>query len=270
MNEVAKREPITDLALIKRTVAPNATDDQLALFLHDCQRRGVHPFDKLIVFTNAGGKYTPITSIDFLRSRAADTGEMAGSDDATFTAQDPKTPASATVTVYRITKLGRHPYTATARFREYYRNTPTWNHMPHTMLAKCAEALALRKAFPHQLGGLYVREEMQQAGIDDEPDQSDVITDANSSLFKALDEVLSSAAELGLNALQEAWGSLTPKEQRLMEAAKENRYKPRAIEISNVGGPLTDAATGATHAESVARGSKSRTADQSNQGGRKE
>src|SRR5262252_542691 len=267
MNEIAKREaPELNIALIKRTVAPNATDDQLAMFIHDCNRRGVHPLDKLIVFTNAGGKYTPITTIDFMRSRAAESGEMAGSEDAVFTMEDGK-PQSATVTVYRLTGNNSYAYTATARHKEYYRNTPTWNHMPHTMLAKCAEALALRKAFPHQLGGLYVREEMQQAGIDDEPDQSDVITDANSSLFKVLDEVLSSAAELGLNALQEAWGSLTPKEQHLMEAAKDNRYKPRAIEISNVGGPLTDAATGATHAESVARGSKSRTADQSNQGG---
>src|SRR5262247_3721063 len=155
MNEITKREPTTDLALIKRTVAPGATDDQLALFLHDCQRRGVHPLDKLIVFTAAGGKYTPITTIDYMRSRAAESGEMAGSDDASFAGGDAK-PTSATVTVYRLTNGTKYAYTATARFREYYRNTPTWNHMPHTMLAKCAEALALRKAFPYQLRGLYI------------------------------------------------------------------------------------------------------------------
>ena len=61
------------LELIKRTVAVGATDAELELFLFDCQRRGVHPLDRLIHFTKRGGRYTPITSIDFLRGRAHDT-----------------------------------------------------------------------------------------------------------------------------------------------------------------------------------------------------
>lgn len=152
-----------ELDLIKRSVANGATDAELKLFLFDCQRRGVHPLDKLLHFTKRGGKYTPVTSIDFMRSQAAMSGEMAGSDDARFE-MDGERIVSATVKVYRMTQGQRFPYEATARWSEYCPdNAPMWRRMPHTMLGKCAEALALRKAFPQQLAGLYSREEMDQA-----------------------------------------------------------------------------------------------------------
>lgn len=154
------------VSLIKRTIANGATTEELKLFFYDCQRHGVHPLDRMIHFTKRGGRYTPITSIDLMRTRAADTGEMAGSDDAAFITDGGK-PVEATVTVYRITQGQRFGYSATARWDEYYPGEAQghmWKKMPKTMLAKCAEALALRKAFPKQLHGLYAREEMDQAG----------------------------------------------------------------------------------------------------------
>jgi phage recombination protein Bet len=164
------------LELVRRTVAAGATDAELELFLFDCQRRGVHPLDRLIHFTKRSGRYTPITSIDFLRGRAHDTGEMAGSDDPIFD----KDARTATVTVYRLTRGQRYAYSATARYAEYVpdpgpngRGDVMWKRMPHVMLGKCAEALALRKAFPQQLGGLYVKEELEQA-------RPDFVTEATS------------------------------------------------------------------------------------------
>lgn len=152
------------LDLIKKTVASGATDAELKLYLFDCARRGIHPLDKLLHFTKRGGKYTPVTSIDFMRSQAAMSGEMAGSDDAVFFLGVNDLPLSACVTVYRITGGQRFAYTATARWSEYCPdNAQMWKRMPHTMLAKCAEALALRKAFPQQLAGLYAKEELDQA-----------------------------------------------------------------------------------------------------------
>jgi RecT family len=124
----------------------------------------VHPLDRLIHFTKRSGKYTPVTSIDFLRTRAHDSGECAGIDEPVFVGA-PKTAAfAATVTVWRLVQGSRYAFTATARWAEYKPDQAfMWDRMPHTMLGKCAEALALRKAFPKQLTGLYVKEEMEQA-----------------------------------------------------------------------------------------------------------
>jgi phage recombination protein Bet len=162
--------------LVKRTVAQQATTEELQLFLYDCQRRGVHPLDRLIHFTKRKGRYVPVTGIDFLRSRAAGTGEYAGSDDAVMgpAIGQSNAPQSASVTVYRLVQGQQCQFSATARWIEYYPGDGDvgimWRKMPATMLSKCAEALALRKAFPAELAGLYVREEMDQAGpMDNQP-----------------------------------------------------------------------------------------------------
>jgi phage recombination protein Bet len=152
------------LELVKRTIAKDATPEELQLFLYDCARQHVHPLDKLIHYTKRAGKYTPITSIDFMRIRAAESGECAGIDDATYTGT-PATPTfEARVTVYRLVQGTRCPFSATARWTEYKPEQDfMWKKMPYVMLGKCAEALALRKGFPKQLSGLYVKEEMEQA-----------------------------------------------------------------------------------------------------------
>lgn len=159
--------------LIKQTIAAEASDAELALFFYDCRRRGVHPLDKLIHFTKRKGKYTPVTSIDFFRSRAGRTGEHMGTDDAVFTGEPRTDDFAATVTVYRLVQGERCAFTATARWPEYCpedeKNAFMWNKMPHGQLAKCAESLALRKGFPQELEGLHTIEEMDQSRAADEP-----------------------------------------------------------------------------------------------------
>jgi hypothetical protein len=67
------------------------------------------------------------------------------------------------------------PTVGVALYREYVQRkkdgTPNrmWATMPAAMLAKCAEALALRKAFPQELAGIYSDAEMEQA----EPESQD-------------------------------------------------------------------------------------------------
>jgi hypothetical protein len=76
---------------------------------------------------------------------------------------DTKAPAAARVLVYR--KGCQKPFPGIAKWAEYAQSSPMWTKMPANQLAKCAESLALRKAFPHQLSGLYTTDEMAQAEI---------------------------------------------------------------------------------------------------------
>ena len=165
----------SEVDLVRKIIASeNATEMELKLYLYDCKRQGVHPLDKLLHFVKRGGKYTPITSIDLFRSRAAETGEYAGSDDAVFVENKNGHPDKATVVVYRFVQNTRVAFGATAYWDEYVPDgyAKSWEKMSHVMLAKCAEALALRKGFPQQLAGLYTKEEMDQARTPDEAEDA--------------------------------------------------------------------------------------------------
>ncbi len=154
------------LEIIKKTIAEGATPEELQLYIYDCQRRGVHPLDRLLHFTKRGGKYTPVVSIDLMRSRADATGQYAGSDEPQYLGDAMSRNFKATVKVWRMVSGQRCDFTAVARWDEYKPtegNDFMWKKMPYLMLGKCAEALALRKAFPQQLSGLYTHEEMDQA-----------------------------------------------------------------------------------------------------------
>ena len=197
-----------EVEIIKSTIAPNATAAELKLFFYDCQRQGVHPLDRKIHFTKRGNKYSPITSIDFLRERAVDSGEYAGNDDPVFASTPKSATFTASVTVYRIVQGARYPFTATARWSEYLPDQAfMWNKMPHTMLGKCAEALALRKAFPKQLTGLYVREEMEQAepakAIPPESARTDSVRPGAGGPAPA--EPVGVVAPADLNSVPESW-----------------------------------------------------------------
>jgi len=159
--------------LVKRTVAVGATDDELALFLHTCKRTGLDPMAKQIHFVKRNSKSGPKvafqTAIDGYRLVADRTGKYAGNDDPVFVEKDGK-PVSATVTVYKLINGERIAFGATARWSEYFPGEDQgfmWRKMPYLMLGKCAEGLALRKAFPAELGGVYTDDEMQQADNDE-------------------------------------------------------------------------------------------------------
>jgi len=155
--------------LISSTIAPNCTPDELKLFAYACQRTGLDPFSRQI-YAIKRGKMTIQVGIDGLRSIAERSGELDGS--ATYWIGDTessqwsdvwlgsKPPAAAKTIIWR--KGCSHSFTATARFQDYNAGQGLWSKMPAAMIAKCSEALALRKAFP-ACAGLYTVDEMEQA-----------------------------------------------------------------------------------------------------------
>ena len=176
--------------LIKSQIAVGATDDELKLFLHVADKSGLDPLSKQIYFIKRSGKMTIQTAIDGFRAIADRTGQYIGSSDPVFE-DNGKIPAKATVTVNKVVGGVVGNFTATARWDEYYPGKSQgfmWDKMPHTMLGKCAEALALRKAFPAQLSGLYTGDEMAQAGKDGIPNQGRNINPKGGS--KQLEESL--------------------------------------------------------------------------------
>jgi phage recombination protein Bet len=158
------------LDLIKRNIAKGATQDEFDIFIHQCRKTGLDPLAKQIYFQrrkNKDGSFTMtiITGIDGYRLIADRTGKYAGNDDPIF--DDEENPTKATVTVYKMVDGQKCPFTASARWSQYFPGEYLgfmWKKMPHLMLGKCAEALALRKAFPAELSGVYTEEEMHQAG----------------------------------------------------------------------------------------------------------
>ena len=155
--------------LVKRTIAKGASDDELALFVQQCNRTGLDPFSKQIYWIKRGGNASIQVSIDGFRVIADRSGELdgqevhwCGPDGAwvdVWLAKEP--PAASRVLVYR--KGCQRPFPGVARWAEYNAGGNMWSKMPATMIAKCAESLALRKAFPQELSGLYTTDEMGQA-----------------------------------------------------------------------------------------------------------
>lgn len=167
------------LQLIQRTIMPeNATKDEFHLFLYQCKKTALDPLARQIYCvkgkkTNA--KFSIGTTIDGFRLVAERTGEYEGQTKPEWYDADKgewvdvwvkkEYPAAARIGVYR--KGFKEPVYGVARWDSYVQINSwdnqvqgNWHRMADLMLSKCAEALALRKAFPQELSGQYTSDEV--------------------------------------------------------------------------------------------------------------
>lgn len=181
-------------ALLRDTIGRDLTAPELAMFLDVAMSKKLDPFARQIHAVKRkrrtklpSGQWveewvmTIQTGIDGFRVIAQRTGVYAGQrgpfwcgDDGVWTdvwlRKQP--PRAAKVEVLR--KGFTEPLVAVALWDEYaqtyekdghYKLTGLWATHPSVMIAKCAEAIALRRAFPEDLAGLYASEEMKAEDI---------------------------------------------------------------------------------------------------------
>ena len=160
------------LATLQHLGVDSNNDADLSVFFHQAKRSGLDPFKREIYMITRKGKPTIQTGIDGFYKIAdrvsRSTGGTWGITSTLWCGQDgqwadvwlqPGPPSAAKVTIER----NGSSFTVVALTSEYQAQGPMWQKMPARMIAKCAEALAIRKAFPEDLSGLYTSEEMAQA-----------------------------------------------------------------------------------------------------------
>ena len=168
------------IGLIKQTIMPEgSTNAELELFIHFAKRTGLDPLARQIYAMKNKGKFSILTSIDGFRLIAERSGSYAGQTIPLYYDTDSETWIDVWVkkTFPSACKVGIHrkdfiePMYAVAHWEAYAQKKAdgtiayAWRTMPTIMLAKCAEALALRKAFPQELSGLYTSDELSEDKI---------------------------------------------------------------------------------------------------------
>lgn len=152
------------IALVKRTVAKGATDDELKMFMHVAKKNGLDPFNKEIWFYKVKDQTLMFASRDGFMKIAQSSKEFNGLKSAVIRKSDiaeidiqnnavkhvfkPTTDRGAIVgawaTAYR---KNAEPCTVYVDYATFNKGMNAWKSHPEEMIKKVAEAHALKKLF---------------------------------------------------------------------------------------------------------------------------
>lgn len=186
--QTALKERNIDLAVwstLQNSVFPGSKDESIILAVDYCKARKLdvlkkpcHIVPMNVTDAKTGNKQwrdVIMPGIYEQRITAFRTGQMAGQDEPVFgetiSFKGVDVPDWCRVTVYRFINGERCAFSHTEYFSEACGTTKEgklnsmWSKRPRGQLAKCAEAGALRKAFPDELGGVITAEEVNEDQI---------------------------------------------------------------------------------------------------------
>lgn len=168
--------------VLKQTIFPEAQDQSILMAIDYCKVRNLDILKKpvhIVPIWNSKKKCyvdTVWQGISELRTTAMRTGQYAGIDETVYGEEVTEEvggvlitfPKYAQVTVYRMVNGTRVPFVGDkvywlenyAKKKEGEPNS-MWQQRPFGQISKCAEAAALRKAFPGEIGNAYAAEEME-------------------------------------------------------------------------------------------------------------
>lgn len=167
-------------ALLRDMVAKDLSDPEYDLFLRVCEIKALNPWSRQICAivrkTKDGGRtVSHQVTVAGYYSMAARTGRWEGQTEPEWCGDDgqwrtawlaSQPPLAARIGVFK--QRFQLPVYGVAHYQEYYQESnPVWRRMPAHMLAKVAKTIALREAFPEELGDVAVEDmplpEMAQA-----------------------------------------------------------------------------------------------------------
>lgn len=238
---------LEDFRVIKEILYPNVQKDETLLMAIDyCKARKLDIMKRTIQIVpiwdskSKSMKDTIWPSISEIRITATRTGKYAGRSEAEFGDDVTETlsgievtyPRWCRVTVFRLVAGEKCSFTSKLFWKQEYKTAKNdtsapnsmWNKRSYAQLEKCAEAAALRMAFPEEIGNDYIAEEA---------------FDANEALVNVTPKSKTANAHNPPKAIEESF-SKTPIEEAIHELSEEEKEKIAREEQAELFGEQND------------------------------